>query len=102
MTLLIFYLLLAVLVSFFCSVAEAVLLSVRPSYIALLEAQGSGSGKKLKKSFNNLDRPPAAILTANTIAHTVGAAGVGAQANPGTLPIQASSGVMIPSAIDRI
>ena len=71
MTLLIFYLLLAVLVSFFCSVAEAVLLSVRPSYIALLEAQGSGSVKKLKKLCNNLDRPLAAILTANTIAHTV-------------------------------
>ena len=80
MTLLIFYLLLAVLVSFFCSVAEAVLLSVRPSYIALMEAQGSGSGKKLKKLCNNLDRPLAAILTANTIAHTVGATGVGAQA----------------------
>jgi CBS domain containing-hemolysin-like protein len=80
MTLLIFYLLLAVLVSFFCSVAEAVLLSVRPSYIAVLEAQGSGSAEKLKKLCNNLDRPLAAILTANTIAHTVGAAGVGAQA----------------------
>ncbi len=80
MTLLIFYLLLAVLVSFFCSVAEAVLLSVRPFYIAVLEAQGSRSAKKLKKLCNNLDRPLAAILTANTIAHTVGAAGVGAQA----------------------
>lgn len=80
MTLLIFYLLLAVLVSFFCSVAEAVLLSVRPSYIAVLEVQGSRSAKKLKKLCNNLDRPLAAILTANTIAHTVGAAGVGAQA----------------------
>ena len=80
MTLLIFYLLLAVLVSFFCSVAEAVLLSVRPSYIAVLEAQGSRSAKKQKKLCNNLDRPLAAILTANTIAHTVGAAGVGAQA----------------------
>ena len=80
MTLLIFYLLLAVLVSFFCSVAEAVLLSVRPSYIAVLEAQGSRSAKKLKKLCNTLDRPLAAILTANTIAHTVGAAGVGAQA----------------------
>lgn len=78
MTLLIFYLLLAVLVSFFCSVAEAVLLSVRPSYITVLEAQGSGSAEKLKKLCKNLDRPLAAILTANTIAHTVGAAGVGA------------------------
>lgn len=80
MTLLIFYLLLAVLVSFFCSVAEAVLLSVRPSYIASLEPKGSARVKKLTRVRSNLDRPLAAILTANTIAHTVGAAGVGAQA----------------------
>ncbi len=84
MSLLLFYLLLAVLVSFFCSVAEAVLLSVRPSYIATLQAKGSGRARKqarqLKKLCDNLDRPLAAILTANTIAHTVGAAGVGAQA----------------------
>jgi CBS domain containing-hemolysin-like protein len=80
MTLLVFYLLLAILVSFFCSVAEAVLLSVRPSYIAALENKGAASAKRLKKLHVNLDRPLAAILTANTIAHTVGAAGVGAQA----------------------
>lgn len=80
MALLIFYLLLAVFVSFFCSVAEAVLLSVRPSFIATLEAKGAGSAEKLNKLRGNLDRPLAAILTANTIAHTVGAAGVGAQA----------------------
>jgi len=80
MSLLIFYLLLAILVSFFCSVAEAVLLSVRPSYIAALEIKGAVSAKKLKKMRDDLDRPLAAILTANTIAHTVGAAGVGAQA----------------------
>jgi len=80
MTLLIFYLLLALLVSFFCSIAEAVLLSVRPSYISALEAKGAASAKTLAKLRDNLDRPLAAILTANTIAHTVGAAGVGAQA----------------------
>ena len=80
MTLLIFYLLLAVLVSFFCSVAEAVLLSVRPSYIEAMEAEKAGSGERLNKLRNNLERPLAAILTANTISHTVGAAGVGAQA----------------------
>lgn len=80
MTLLISYLLLALVVSFFCSVAEAVLLSVRPSYIAALEGKGAASARKLTKLRDNLDRPLAAILTANTIAHTVGAAGVGAQA----------------------
>lgn len=80
MALLIFYLLLAILVSFFCSVAEAVLLSVRPSYITMLKTKGAKSAEKLSKLHNNLDRPLSAILTANTIAHTVGAAGVGAQA----------------------
>lgn len=79
MSLLIFYLALAIGVSFFCSIAEAVLLSVRPSYIAALD-QESRAAKTLKTLRDNLDRPLAAILTANTIAHTVGAAGVGAQA----------------------
>jgi CBS domain containing-hemolysin-like protein len=80
MTLLLFYLLLAIGVSFFCSIAEAVLLSIRPSYIATLEQKNKPSGAMLKKLHGNLDLPLAAILTANTIAHTVGAAGVGAQA----------------------
>lgn len=79
MSLLIFYLALAIGVSFFCSIAEAVLLSVRPSYIAAL-GEESRSAEILKTLRDNLDRPLAAILTANTIAHTVGAAGVGAQA----------------------
>jgi len=80
MGLLLFYLALAIGVSFFCSIAEAVLLSIRPSYVAVLEAQQKPSAKILKTLKDNLDRPLAAILTANTIAHTVGAAGVGAQA----------------------
>jgi CBS domain containing-hemolysin-like protein len=80
MTLLLFYLLLAIGVSFFCSIAEAVLLSIRPSYVATLEQKNKSSGAVLKKLYDNLDLPLAAILTANTIAHTVGAAGVGAQA----------------------
>ncbi len=80
MTLLIFYLLLALLVSCFCSISEAVLLSVRPSYVAALKSKGSASAPILQNLIDNLDRPLAAILTANTIAHTVGAAGVGAQA----------------------
>lgn len=79
MTLLIFYLVLAVGVSFICSISEAVLLSIRPSYIASLEPN-TKTAKLLKRMRENLDRPLAAILTANTISHTVGAAGVGAQA----------------------
>lgn len=81
MTLLITYLLLALIVSCFCSISEAVLLSVRPSYVAALKNEGSKSAPILHRLTNNLDRPLAAILTANTIAHTVGAAGVGAQAS---------------------
>ncbi len=79
MTLLILFLVLAIGVSFFCSIAEAVLLSVRPSYVTALELKGKRGAKTLAKLRENLDRPLAAILTANTIAHTVGAAGVGAQ-----------------------
>lgn len=79
MTLLIIYLTLAIGVSFFCSIAEAVLLSVRPSYVTALELNKKSGAKTLAKLRENLDRPLAAILTANTIAHTVGATGVGAQ-----------------------
>lgn len=79
MTLLILFLLLAIIVSFFCSIAEAVLLSVRPSYVASLERRNPPQARTLKRLRDNLDRPLAAILTANTVAHTVGAAGVGAQ-----------------------
>ncbi len=79
MTLLIIFLALAIGVSFFCSIAEAVLLSVRPSYVTALELNGKNGAQTLSKLRENLDRPLAAILTANTIAHTVGAAGVGAQ-----------------------
>lgn len=80
MTLLILFLLLALVVSFLCSISEAVLLSVRPTYVATLERTGHRGAKPLRRLQENLDRPLAAILTANTIAHTVGAAGVGAQA----------------------
>lgn len=79
MTLLLLYLSLAIGVSFICSISEAVLLSIRPSYIAAMDPEKK-TAKILKGLRDNLDRPLAAILTANTIAHTVGAAGVGAQA----------------------
>ncbi len=80
MTLLIFYLVLAICVSFLCSVAEAVLLSVRPAYVAALRKQGKRGADDLTALQSNLDKPLAAILILNTVAHTVGAAGVGAQA----------------------
>ncbi|MFC4348332.1 hemolysin family protein [Kordiimonas lipolytica] len=80
MALLIFYLVLAICVSFLCSVAEAVLLSVRPAYVAALRKGGKRGAEDLTTLQANLDKPLAAILILNTIAHTVGAAGVGAQA----------------------
>ena len=79
-SILILYALVAVGFSFFCSVAEAVLLSVSPSFIASLKEKGKPSANLLERLKSNVDRPLAAILTLNTVAHTVGAAGVGAEA----------------------
>ncbi len=79
MTLLLTYLALALGVSFLCSMLEATLLSVPRSYVAVLVEQGQAAGRKLERMKRDIDRPLAAILTLNTIAHTVGAAGVGAQ-----------------------
>jgi CBS domain containing-hemolysin-like protein len=81
MLLLIFYLCLAIMVSFLCSVLEAVLLSITPSYAASLAQKGSSLGAKVKELKQNVDKPLSAILSLNTIAHTIGAAGVGAQAS---------------------
>lgn len=80
MTLLLFYLFLALGVSFFCSVLESVLLSVTPSYIGTLEKKKPALGSQLNTFKKDVDRPLAAILSLNTVAHTIGAAGVGAQA----------------------
>ncbi len=70
----------AILFSFLCSLWESVLLSITPSYAHELEQKGSGIGKRLHTFKDNIDIPLAAILTLNTIAHTVGAIGVGEQA----------------------
>ena len=80
MTLLIFYVTLALGVSFLCSIMEAVLLSVSPSFIARTEQEHQSLGNRLRMLKDKVDQPLAAILSLNTIAHTVGAAGAGAQA----------------------
>ncbi len=81
LTLLIAYVLLALCVSFLCSVAEAVLLSITPSYIEGLKEKQPQRARLLKRlRQDNVDRSLAAILTLNTIAHTVGAIVAGAQA----------------------
>jgi CBS domain containing-hemolysin-like protein len=79
--LLITYVLLAFVFSFLCSVAEAVLLSITPSYIEWQKEKRPKRAALLKQlKQENVDRSLAAILTLNTIAHTVGAIGAGAKA----------------------
>lgn len=80
MTLLIFFFLVSISFSFLCSILEAVLLSINPSYVSQQVQAGTATGKLLKKYKEDIDKPLSAILTLNTIAHTVGAIGVGAMA----------------------
>lgn len=80
MQLLIFFFVLSILFSFLCSIWEAVLLSITPSYINTEVNKGTSLGATLQNFKKDIDRPLSAILTLNTIAHTVGAIGVGAQA----------------------
>lgn len=79
MGLLLFYVALALGISFLCSIMEAVLLSVTPSYVAALEREEDPVGERLHAMKDDIDRPLSAILSLNTIAHTVGATGAGAQ-----------------------
>ncbi|NDV92255.1 DUF21 domain-containing protein [Alteromonas sp. 345S023] len=80
MLLLIVYVFVALGFSFLCSIAEAVILSVSSAYISVLEKDKKPSGALLRKQTDNINTPLSAILTLNTIAHTMGAAGAGAQA----------------------
>lgn len=80
MILLIVYLFIALFFSFLCSLLEAALLSITPSFIAARVNEGKAYAKRLKKFKEEVDFPLSAILTLNTFAHTIGAAGVGAQA----------------------
>lgn len=96
MTLLILFGMLALGVSFLCSLLEASLLSLPRSHVESLAEGGTHSGLILKSLQQNIDRPLAAILTLNTVAHTVGAAGVGAQAAVlfGDAAVGIASGIM--------
>ena len=75
-----------------CSILEAVLLSITPSFVRQKLAEGSSTGTLLQRYKEDIDKPLSAILTLNTIAHTVGAIGVGAVAGEalGTGPISES------------
>ena len=79
MGLIILYFLGALSLSFLCSVLEAVLLSTPMSFISMKETSGNKTATLMKQYKNNVDRPVGAILSLNTIAHTIGSAGVGAE-----------------------
>jgi len=80
MTLLFVYLTIAIGVSFLCSILEAVLLSVTPSFVEKIQLERPLSSKHLVHAKLHLDKSLASILILNTFAHTMGAAGVGSQA----------------------
>ncbi len=80
MTLLIIYAVLSIAFSFLCSILEAALLSYTPSFIKMKKHEGKAYATSLAKLKRNIDEPLIAILTVNTIAHTVGAILVGVQA----------------------
>ena len=80
MTLLIVYAVLSILLSFLCSILEAALLSFTPTFLRMKTKEGKGYAKTLTNFKKDIDKPLIAILTINTLAHTVGAILVGVQA----------------------
>ena len=80
MTLLIFYATISIFFSFLCSILEAVLLSITPTFINVKKNEGKEYALSLETLKKDVDKPLIAILTVNTIAHTVGAILVGVQA----------------------
>ncbi|MAX54799.1 MAG: hemolysin [Alcanivoracaceae bacterium] len=96
MTLLIIFAAISIGFSFLCSVLEAALLSITPSFIAGLRESRPALYEALRGFKDDIDKPLSAILTLNTVAHTVGATGVGAQVAVvfGETWLAAASGVM--------
>ena len=80
MGLLIFYAIISIFFSFLCSILEAVLLSITPTFINVKLKEGRSYADDLEELKKDVDKPLIAILTLNTIAHTVGAILVGVQA----------------------
>lgn len=80
MNLLIFYFFLAIGISFICSILESVLLSVSMPYVSVLEKKHPKAARLMKHHKMNINKSIASILILNTVANTLGAAGVGAQA----------------------
>ena len=80
MGLLITYAVLSIFFSFMCSILEASLLSITPSFIKIKKKEGKAYANVLANLKQDIDKPLIAILTINTISHTVGAILVGVQA----------------------
>jgi CBS domain containing-hemolysin-like protein len=80
MGLLIFYAVISIFFSFLCSILEAVLLSITPTFLNVKKQEGKAYAAELEELKKDVDKPLIAILTLNTIAHTVGAILVGVQA----------------------
>ncbi|MGH1339356.1 MAG: CNNM domain-containing protein [Aureispira sp.] len=95
MGLLIFYAFISVFFSFLCSILEAVLLSVTPTFINVKKKEGKSYADELEELKKDVDRPLIAILTLNTIAHTVGAILVGVQAKVAYLEMYGGQSVKV-------
>lgn len=79
MGLLIFFAFISIFFSFLCSILEAVLLSITPTFLSVKIKEKASFAPALKELKEDVDKPLIAILTLNTLAHTVGAMMVGAQ-----------------------
>jgi CBS domain containing-hemolysin-like protein len=77
MTALVIAILLTLLVSFFCSLLEAFVLSSTVADIETLKKRSPRMGMLLERYRQNIDMTSSAILTLNTIANTLGASVVG-------------------------
>ncbi|MDO5978762.1 CNNM domain-containing protein [Flavivirga spongiicola] len=80
MSTLIFWATISIFFSFLCSILEAVLLTVTPTFINVKKQEGKEYAFTLERLKKDVDKPLIAILTLNTIAHTLGAMMVGIQA----------------------
>ena len=97
MGLLIFYALISIFFSFLCSILEAAFLSFTPTYLKVQVREGKGYARTITNLKKNIDQPLIAILTVNTIAHTVGSILVGVQAEKifgGGAPVAIVSALM--------
>ncbi|MFD0796026.1 CNNM domain-containing protein [Maribacter chungangensis] len=91
MGLLVFYAVVSIFFSFLCSILEAVLLSITPTFVNVKRREGKAYAETLEELKKDVDKPLIAILTVNTIAHTVGAILVGVQAKVAYVDLYGSS-----------